>query len=435
MKTVLALLLVVVFLIVGCSQSLYNQGRRLTEEGDYDQAIDALYQEINKNPQSADAWRELGVAFYEKGDLIKAEDALKQANNIKPDARSNLYLGLIYEKQEMTDQAITAYGAALSLEGSGKTKNVIRAHLDHLIGNAITKEVNTVLANEASIDIDTIPDNTVAVVGFDDSHLPPDLAPLALGLAEFTSADLAKVKSIRVVDRMKIDVILDELKLSSSQYVNPATAPRLGRLLGSRNMVTGSMLGIGDKDVRIDGVVVNTVDSAVDRTQPSEAEVDKIFQAQKQLVFDVIDTLGIKLTPEERDAISAVPTESYLAFLAYCKGLDYEQRGYLRDAEASYQQAEKLDPGFTQAQNRAEVVSGSLAMGDGGQYSVAQFETTVMRESEPGDIGLGLDSRLNLLSLNGGIIPGYIPAKPVPIRPPVVNGVGTVTIKGDLNAQ
>ncbi|MGD8604681.1 MAG: tetratricopeptide repeat protein, partial [Anaerolineales bacterium] len=232
MKTVLALLLVVVFLIVGCSQSLYNQGRRLTEEGDYDQAIDALYQEINKNPQSADAWRELGVAFYEKGDLIKAEDALKQANNIKPDARSNLYLGLIYEKQEMTDQAITAYGAALSLEGSGKTKNVIRAHLDHLIGNAITKEVNTVLANEASIDIDTIPDNTVAVVGFDDSHLPPDLAPLALGLAEFTSADLAKVKSIRVVDRMKIDVILDELKLSSSQYVNPATAPRLGRLLG-----------------------------------------------------------------------------------------------------------------------------------------------------------------------------------------------------------
>jgi len=108
-KTIPWLLLMA--LAAGCSQSLYMQGRRHLEEGNYDSAISAFYQEISANPASADAWRELGVAFYEKGDLVKAEDALKQANNIRPDARTHLFLGLVYEKQQDYNRAIDAYTA------------------------------------------------------------------------------------------------------------------------------------------------------------------------------------------------------------------------------------------------------------------------------------------------------------------------------------
>ena len=128
-------------LLVGCSQTMYSQGRKLVDEGQYDRAIDAFYQEIAGNPQSMRAWRELGVAFYEQGDMEKAEDALKQANNIEPHPRTNLYLGLIYEKQAMVDRAIRAYGTALSLDPGGDTEYLIRANLDSLISERVKQEV------------------------------------------------------------------------------------------------------------------------------------------------------------------------------------------------------------------------------------------------------------------------------------------------------
>ena len=93
-----------------------------------------------------------------------------------------MYLGLIYEKQNSVDKAIRAYGAALSLDPDGKTSNLIRANLDRLLSARAKKEVDLALQNESSIDADTIPDNTVAVVNFDGSYLSPEMEPLALGV-------------------------------------------------------------------------------------------------------------------------------------------------------------------------------------------------------------------------------------------------------------
>jgi len=429
-KTVLLALL----LLTGCSSNLYNQGRKLTEQGEYEKAIEAFYQDIAKYPDRAANWRELGVAFYEKGDLVKAEDALKQANNIQPDARTNLYLGLIYERQDMYDKAITAYGAALGLDPGGKTNNTIRAHLDLLISRKVKSEVNLALQNEANIDVDAIPENTVAVVNFDDSNLDAETAPIARGLAEFTAIDLAKVSSLRVIDRLKIDVILEELALSSSGAVDPATGPRMGRLLGSRHLVGGSMMELGESGLRLDGVIMNTVDSSASFTEPAEGALKEIFKVQKQFVFDVIDDLGIALTAEERDAISEVPTESYLAFLAYCRGLDYQRRGLLRDAQASYEKAVEYDNNFSRAQNDAATVEAGVALGDAAG-STSGFEAVVAGIApSPTTPTSGLDSRLRIIGNNIGVVPDITTLRPVKAPPPVV-GNTTVIIRVDLNVD
>ena len=112
----LLVLLAFLALLAGCAPNLYTQGRGMAERGEYGRAVDLYREEIRNNPKSAEAWRELGVALYKQGELAKAEDALKQANNIKPDARANLYLGLIYEKQEMYDKALDVYRVSLSLK-------------------------------------------------------------------------------------------------------------------------------------------------------------------------------------------------------------------------------------------------------------------------------------------------------------------------------
>jgi len=431
--TRIALVTLLVFL-VGCSAGFYGKGRKLTEQGRYDQAIEAFYEEIARYPQRAEAWRELGVAYYEKGDLTKSEDALKQANAIKPDARTSLYLGLVYERQEMTDQAVAAYGAAISMDPGGKTAAMIRAHLDRLVAQRVRAEVDQALQGEASISVEQIPENTVAVVTFDGSNLSSELAPLARGLAEFTTADLSKVSSLRVIDRLKIDMILDELKLGASGVVDRSTAPRMGKLLGSKHLVSGTVMDLGETGIRLDGVLVNTGDSSSAMTDPAEGKLNEIFRVQKQFVFDVIDSLGITLSAEERNAISEVPTESYLAFLAYCRGLDYESRGFYRDAQSSFNQAVQLDQGFGDAQNKAASMDASLSLG-GPDYSLSQFETSVVAASEPSttmEEG-GLDQRLSRINQFGGL-PELGTQRPTN-APPGLGQTAIVIVRVNLNVD
>jgi tetratricopeptide (TPR) repeat protein len=431
MRKIVSLLLLAV-LLGGCSASHYGKGRKLTEQGQYDRAIASFYEEIARYPQRHEAWRELGIAYYEKGDLIKAEDALKQANGIQPDSRTHLYLGLIYEQNEMLDKAVAAYGTALGLGASGKTGSLIRAHLDDLIARQMKVEVNEAIANEQQIDVSQIPEHTVAVVNFDDTHLSADMAPLARGLAEFTAIDLGKVKSLRVVDRLKIDMILEELALSSSGAVDPATGPRVGRLLGTQHIVGGQVLDLGGEGIRLDGVLVDTRDSSSSLTVPAEGRLDHLFDVQKAFVFSVIDDLGIELTAEERDAISEVPTESYLAFLAYSRGLDYQSRGFNQDAQASFRQATVQDPGFSIANDKAVTLEAGLSLG--ADYSLGQFASAVSPGVESPQPTGGVDSRLQAIGSHMGVIPENGLSRVIDALP----GLGTfsiVVIRVDINVD
>lgn len=430
LKKCLPLLLI---LLAGCSPGIYTQGQRWVEQGEYDRAIDSYYKDIAANPKSAEAWRELGIAFYKKGDLDKAEDAFKQVNNIKPDPTAYLYVGLIYEKREQYDRAIDAYTAALNLKPSGDTKTMVRSHLDNLASQRINREIAAAIASESTIDASSIPSNTIAVVNFDGSHLAPELAPLGNGLAEFTAMDLSKVKSLKVVERTKIDAIIKELKLGSSQYADPVYAPRMGRLLGSRNVVTGTLLGIGDKGIRLDGAVANTVDSSAKVTKTSEGELDKFFRLEKEFVLRIIDNLGITLTAEERDSIQRVPTESYLAFMAYCRGLNYRSRGMYGEARREFHVAAQEDRSFQEAYTQFKAVPKTPPSG-GGQSDFQSFESSVEGQPAKEETEAALGGRLSAVVHNTGAVPDLSDLNSL-ISQPVIGNTGIIIIKGDFDVK
>ncbi len=439
MRTIVAVL--VLALVAGCASDQLHRGRQLAEEGRYEQAADTLYSYIDANPKSAPAWRELGIAFYGKGDLVKAEDALQQANHIAPDARTNLYLGFTFEKSGNVDKAIDAYQAALGLNPGSRMQDMIQAHLNQLMVLKLQREVSTSLTNEAAIKADTIPDNTIAVVDFDNSRLPADLAPLSKGLAEFTAADLSKVKSLRVVERQKLDFLLKELNLASTEYANPAYSPRLGRLMGSRHIVTGSIMGTGEKEFRMDGAVVSTADSSAKTTSPTEGTLDRFFQVQKDFVFKVIDNLGITLTPEERDSIQTVPTESFLAFMAYCRGLDYQSRGMIDQARQEYRQATAADNKFIAARQQMKALSLPSSTAPGAPGSLEQLESSAGEESGGDQSSTGLDQfQVGTLD-RAGFIKGlnnldeFGNPPDAPPRTGKVTITGTIIIQGDLDAR
>lgn len=434
------ILLCIIVLSFGCSQSLYMKGITYSRDGQYETALTNLYRAIEENPEDYRAWREIGLIYYKTDSRNKAEEAFGMSNRIKPNTFSSLYLGLIFEHREQFEKAIKLYGSALNLGGSSETRNMIRDRLKILLDKKIERDASLAFQNEADIDIENIPDNTIAVINFDGSNLLPDMKPLALGMAELTASDLAKISRLNVVERIKINTILNELKFSQSQYSDPKSAPRVGRLLGSRKIVLGTLTSTGDESFRIDGALVNTVDRETSRTEPTEGELKKFFGVQKNFVFNIIDTLGIKLTKKERDAIEKVPTESFLAFMAFSRGLYYQQQGLDEDALESFQKAGQYDPGFAGAAGMAEKVELNLSFARDKNKENFEKKIAASASVDENTIGLGNMQKINLL--NSGLIKDietYFSLGINPIAPPgggpIKNGYGVLSIEGNLDAD
>jgi Flp pilus assembly protein TadD len=109
-KQVLALALVAL-VAASCGGHLSTKGRNLVREGDYAGAIEIYNQQVTKNPDKKESWRDLAYAYYKKGDFSSALQAVSKADPADPSA--HICLGLIYEATGKSNQAINAFDEAL----------------------------------------------------------------------------------------------------------------------------------------------------------------------------------------------------------------------------------------------------------------------------------------------------------------------------------
>jgi tetratricopeptide (TPR) repeat protein len=445
-RSISAAFLILFLLLAGCSQSYYRQGVAASEKGDYDQALALLYKAVQERPDDSPAWRELGMAWYRTDSLGKAEEAFAASNRISPNALSNFYLGLIFEKTGEIDKAIRVYGAAANLQGDGRTRKLIRDRLGVLIDRQLAEEARQAVRGEDTLSVQSLPENSIAVINFNGSYLPPEFQPMALGLAEFVAMDLSKVSELKVLERVKINVILDELKLGQSSYTDTRLAPRMGRLLGSRRIVLGTVTGAGESGFRIDGRLVNTVDGKASGTQSDEGDLNRFFDVEKKFVFALLDSLGIEISKSERDAIEEIPTESFLAFMAYSKGLSYERQGMYDDARNSFRDAGNQDPDFIEASSLAKKMELTSSYGremKGEPSSGAgSFEQEVASSIKPEGTGADMDRIQAANLVNGNFIMNnelYWNYGSYAIAPPgggpIRSGYGTIIIRGRLDAK
>ena len=414
-------LLAVSLLAGGCGNNLYTQGRKLSEEGNFSSALEKYEARVLKKPQDFKAWRELGVVRFELGDYAQAIDALKSAEKIKADSRSRYFLGITFEKQNKYEEAQDAYNSALQLESSEKISKRVTQRLDLL---AIRLEVGAAIAAEKSINVDSIPLNTIAVYDFDGSSLDPELAPVALGLSEFTAIDLSKIKALTVVERTKLHLLIEELKRGEEDFIDKFSAPKVGRILGSRNIVTATLTSPELNHLRLSGIIVNTVDSSEYFPQSSESVLKKIFEMQKQFVREILAELNIELTPEELDSLNIIPTDSYEAFLAYCKGLTYQKAGQYEQAMEEFRRASNIDNRFFYAQDQLEFTA-ILS-------NEQEFENFIQTETIGGLTEL--ESTLGNVLENTGSITPPAGGEEQTQQPPVIP-TGSVKVKGTIGGD
>ena len=85
--------------------------------------------------------------------------------------------------------------------------------------------------NEATKDENAI---TVAITYFDNTGGEASMEKLKKGLADMLISDLSNVRMLKIVERDKLESILKEQKLSNTKEFDPATAAKIGKLLGAK---------------------------------------------------------------------------------------------------------------------------------------------------------------------------------------------------------
>ncbi len=434
-RKLLFLLTALSILIISCSSGKYLRGKRELDAGNYPGAIASLKEAATSNPTKAEPWKYLGIAYYRDQKYADAVDALKQAAVLAPDdGTAMLYLGLSYERMGEDKPAASIYRNYLDQHPDGEFSHRIRHRVKFLTDKAVQEEVQKVIAEEKSIKTDQIPDNTLAVLGFNPGNLTPRYAPLARGLSELLVIDLSKIPELNIVERQKLQAIINELDLTRSEFFDKERVPRVGKLLGAARIVSGQLNQESDNELKMEPGIIEIKQGFVDYPGDVQGKLDNFFNLQKRLAINILDALGYKLTPEEQTAMLIKPTNSFLAFLSYSQGLEYSDQGMYSLAEAQFDNALKEDPNFMLAKKAREQVVG-LSDYSGEVEPTNQLEEQVFAFTKSG--GSTIETGMGLRALQETL--GFQPEAGEdegdnPYTEPVV-GTGRVTINGTFNEQ
>jgi tetratricopeptide (TPR) repeat protein len=334
-------------------------------------------------PNDARVLRDLGVALFKLKRFADARTVLADAARYNPrDAVTALYLGMSAEEQNDLPAARQAYVNYLSTGRTRSTRDAVSQRLAALTQRELKAQATAAVAQEQRLAAQPGAATTIAVLPLRVSGpAGAQYEPLGRGLAELMISDFAKVPNLRLVERARIQAILDEIALGRSNQVDGATAVRSGRLVQAGQIVTGALTIPSPANAQLNTSVVRMSAPNTPQAGGSQAgALNAIFDAEKQVVLQTLQAMNITVSPEVRTAIAGNrPTTNLQAFLAYSRGLVSSDAGRLDEAVSFFDNARALDPGFAIAAQQAATARAAAA---GQNMTTANIESTLRGSSE-----------------------------------------------------
>jgi serine/threonine protein kinase/TolB-like protein/predicted Zn-dependent protease len=189
---------------------------------------------------------------------------------------------------------------------------------------------------------------SVAVLYFSNLSQDPSLDWLNRGLAEMLTTNLAQVKGLDVLSTERILTEVQRLGMKETTELNPGSAVKVARNADADAFITGTLLRIGPKQLRLDVRVQDTDSGQILFSDRVEApDVQGIFG----MVDAVTGQLAERFVPSTALAssgptIEEAATPNLEAYKHYQLGLDLERRAFYDDAIREFGEAIRLDPQF-----------------------------------------------------------------------------------------
>ncbi|MFW5810828.1 MAG: tetratricopeptide repeat protein, partial [Thermodesulfobacteriota bacterium] len=318
-------------------------GRFDMRQGDYPSAVQNYQKVVSENPDDWQAREQLGIAYYKSGQIPEAVSALKAALQQNPDAAdARYYLGLAQLKADRRDEAIQNWEEYANPDAP-IVQGEVKKQLTLLKINDSLQFAKEALDQEASLQTQPPEPNSVAVFYFKDLSPDNQFKYLQKALASMIITDLSRVESLNVIERLKVQYLLEEMELGSTGIVDQSTAPRTGRMLGAEHLVVG---------ILDSGSIVNQ--TGVASTQKKDViasfnfreDQENFFVLQKEIVNKILQVLNARVKPSEKRKISRYHTTNRKAANFYGQGLDARDQGKWKEANVFFRKALKEDPNF-----------------------------------------------------------------------------------------
>ena len=369
--------------------------------------IPALTAQAQQQPSNANARFRLAAALMAAGRCDTATVVARAGQQVAPaNAIGPLVIGGCEEKGGRYDLAFATYTDFATQHPQARGVGTVRAKAQIALRTQAEQTARQALASESTLTRQAPEPSTLAVLPVTISSSDSTFRPLSRGLAELITSDLALVRSLRLLERIQIGALLDELKLGQSERGDPATAARVGRLLRAERMVQGVASITPNGPVRLSASVVRG-DGTVRSGAQANGTFQQLLDLEKQLVISLASQLGIQLTDAERQRILRQGPRNLAAFLAYSQGLEALDRGDYRAAASAFSASVRADPNFQAAQQQQQAAEAAPAVEAGGD-AVAAVDVAPQEAPPPSPPTVGaLESAKNETSPSlGGVLTG-----------------------------
>ena len=320
-------------------------------------AIPQLEPQLERPPANATLRLQSAAALFA---AKRCDEAVAQAERVRQarpaDGGATLIVGECAEQASRYQDALAAYRDFITAHPKASGVAAVRAREQLALRQYADQQARAALANEAQLAQQSGDPNTIAVLPLAISSPDSSYQPLARGLAQIMISDLSLLQHFRLVERLRLTALLDEMKLGQSGRVDPRTAARVGHLIRAGRMVDGSANIAAKGDVRLEASVVQP-SGEVTAPQVASGRLRDLLKMEKDIVVGLSAALGYQLSEAERRLILENGTQNLAAFLAYSRGLEAADAGDYGRAAAYFGAAVRADPGFRAAQEQYQSAS------------------------------------------------------------------------------
>jgi len=184
---------------------------------------------------------------------------------------------------------------------------------------------------------------TIAVLYFDNNSIKEKerLDPLKKGFAAMLITELSKLNKFRVVERERIQHILDEFELSQKPMIDDATKQKMGKFLGAKLLLLGGFSNFGG-DFRVDARIIQTETGLTVSTCEVTKDLDDLFEIVKDVTKKIVSDLKMELLAEEKKELDRRVPGKGDELLKFSEGLNVQDKARSEERFGSKDKAKEL---------------------------------------------------------------------------------------------
>lgn len=193
----------------------------------------------------------------------------------------------------------------------------------------------------------------VAVMYFENNSSERKLDPLKKGISAMLISDLSNINMLDVVERDRIQDLINEQKLQKSRKFDSSNAVEFGKLLGAEIILTGSYFEMFGT-IRIDARFIDVMTGRIVKSDGVNGDISNFFNLEKELVRSIIENLDVKLSENEYQDLKYAEKNqiiSYQLSLLFSKALDDIDNFKFKDATDKLREILAQNPTFIPAKD------------------------------------------------------------------------------------